>query len=175
MAAGKGTTPLRGSLAPRSSLIREVQDGIGAVKGTDCNYFDVEIRSAFGDSLDLDAALLKQHSQKRRWDYLLAHSPSREIIGVEPHSAKEDQISTIIRKREAAKDQLASHLKPGRRVSRWLWVASGRVHFAATEKAKLRLDQNGIQFVGRRVLAKHLPKTAPNQKGHGRTRRKSAE
>jgi hypothetical protein len=36
-------------------------------------------------------------------------------------------------------------------------VASGKVHFADTEKARLRLDQNGIKFVGTRVLAKHLP------------------
>jgi hypothetical protein len=48
-------------------------------------------------------------------------------------------------------------------------VAPGKVHFAETEKAKLRLDQNGIEFVGTKVMAKHLPVAATDA---ARARRK---
>lgn len=41
-------------------------------------------------------------------------------------------------------------------VSKWLWVASGRVQFAPMEKATLRLAENGIEFVGRKITDKHL-------------------
>jgi DNA-directed RNA polymerase beta subunit len=78
-------------------------------------------------------------------------------VAVEPHSAKQDEISTVIKKRTAAREQLKAHLHDVSRVTTWLWVASGKVHFANTEKARVRLDQNGIEFVGTRVTAKHLP------------------
>ncbi len=32
-----------------------------------------------------------------------------------------------------------------------------KVHFADTEKPRRQLDQNGIEFVGTKVMAKHLP------------------
>lgn len=153
----KKTTPIRGALAKDSSLRAEIQDGIGAVKPSHRKYLASDVRRAFADSLDLDAALQGQHPQENRWDYLLGHEVSVEVIGVEPHSAKQDEISTVIKKKEAAKIQLSTHLAPGKRVSKWLWVASGKVHFANTEKARYRLDQCGIEFIGGRVLAKHLP------------------
>jgi hypothetical protein len=115
------------------------------------------VREAFDDSLDLDEAMRPGHDQENRWDYLLGHGASREVIGLEPHSARGDQVGTVIGKRKAAMTQLTGHLKTGARVSRWLWVASGRVLFADTERARRRLDQHGIQFVGTRLLQKHLP------------------
>jgi hypothetical protein len=120
-------------------------------------YLDEEIRGDFDDSLNLDEALREGHEQENRWDYLLGYEPSSEVVAVEPHSAKQDQVSTVIRKRSAARQQLRKHLKQGARIHSWLWVASGKVHFADTEKARRRLDQNGIRFVGGKVLAKHLP------------------
>jgi 6-phosphogluconate dehydrogenase len=39
-------------------------------------------------------------------------------------------------------------LNPQARIAAWLWVASGKVHFADTEKVRRRLDQSGIEFVG---------------------------
>lgn len=142
-----------------------------AVKKPHRDYFDGAIRSAFADSLELDEAVRSKHEQDNRWDYLLGHSPSDEVIAVEPHSAKQDEITTVIRKRKAALEHLAEHLRDGARISRWLWVASGRVQFAKTEKAKLLLDQNGIELVGTKVLAKHLP-TVAGSAGPARGRRK---
>jgi len=115
------------------------------------------VRAAFGDSLALDDAMLAGHEQENRWDYLLGHTSSGAVVGLEPHSAKQDQVSTVVNKRKAAKDQLQDHLRPGQTVSRWYWVASGDVFFADTDRVRFQLDQNGIEFVGKRLLLKHLP------------------
>ncbi len=123
----------------------------------DRDHIEEPLRPAFRDSLDLDAAMLPGNDQANRWDYLLGHGDTEFVIGVEPHSAKEDQISTIIATKKAAQDQLRPHLRPGARVRAWLWVASGTVQFADTERARRRLDEHDIRFVGPRVLAKHLP------------------
>ncbi|MDJ0763794.1 MAG: hypothetical protein QNJ97_12500 [Myxococcota bacterium] len=150
-------TPVRQALKDASVLQKQVTDGIGAVNKSHQAMLADDVRGSFGDSIDLDAALQERHPGENRWDYLLGHNPSERVVAVEPHSAKQDQITTVINKRKAAKEQLARHLKQGARVSKWLWVASGKVYFANTEKARLRLDQNGIEFVGKKVLAKHLP------------------
>jgi len=139
-----------------SSLRARVEDGLDALTNPHKSRVDGRVRGAFADSLDLDAALRAQYPSDNRWDYLLGYGPSRSVIGLEPHSAKHDQVSTVIAKRRAALEHLRDHLKPGARIARWLWVASGRVDFADTEKTRLTLDQNGITFIGRRVLAKHL-------------------
>jgi hypothetical protein len=156
MTAPRSTTPVRRALQATSPLLSQVRDGLEAVKRKDRSYLAQDVRRAFADSLDLDAALQEKHPEENRWDYLLGHAPSEEVIGVEPHSAKQDEISTVIAKKKAAKAQLAEHLQSRKRVARWLWVASCKVHFADTEKARRLLDQNGIEFVGRRVLARHL-------------------
>ena len=154
-------TPLRASLREGSSLLPHVENGIGAVEGSHREYFDTSIRATFSDSLNLDQALQAGREQENRWDYLIGHAASGQVVAVEPHSARQDEISTVIKKREAAREQLRGHLRDGTKIARWLWVASGKVHFAATEKARLRLDQNGIEFVGKVVMAKHLPAAEP--------------
>jgi len=150
-------TPLRVALKKESPLLPLVVDGMGAVLNSHRDYFDSSIRSSFADSLELDEAVREGHEQENRWDYLLGHVPSGGVVAVEPHSAKHDEITTVIKKREAALGHLKEHLNNGVKITKWLWVASGKVQFANTEKAKLRLDQKGIQFVGTKVTAKHLP------------------
>jgi hypothetical protein len=152
------TTPIRMALVPTSRLHDRVKKGLQAVKRDHVtDHLDAKVRSAFKDSLDLDEAFREGHEGEHRWDYLLGHTRSKEIVGLEPHSAREDQIRTVIAKRNAAKDQLRGHLKPSKRVRDWLWVASGTVYFTDTESVRMRLDQNGIKFVGRRVREKDLP------------------
>jgi hypothetical protein len=156
------TTPIRAALITTSTLLVKVADGLGGLKRLHVSeHLEESIRASFQDSLDLDKGLTKGREQENRWDYLLGHSNSRRIIGLEPHSAKTDQISKVIAKRKAAIDQLRDHLKAHARVAAWLWVASGKVAFADTERARLLLDQNGIRFVGRMVLPKHLPSSPP--------------
>lgn len=164
MGARSKQTPIRKALTRESELVPKVVDGISALKNADRTHIDEAVRNAFADSLDLDTALQEAHPQENRWDYLLGHSASGELVALEPHSAKEDEITTVIKKRKAAKQQLADHLEPSARVSKWLWVASGKVHFADTEKARRRLDQNGIEFIGSTVRAKHLPASMAAEK-----------
>jgi hypothetical protein len=151
---------VRRALREDSVLLESVRDGLGAVEAAHRKCFDNAIRSTFADSLDLDKAVKRGHDQENRWDYLLGHKPSDEVIAVEPHAAKQDEITTVINKRSAARTHLKDHLREGARVTKWLWVASGKVHFADTEKTKRRLDQSGIEFVGKRVTVKHLPVVA---------------
>ena len=152
-------TPVRDSLRKGSTLIPLVCDGLGALENSDRQCFDKAIRGTFSDSLYLDKAMEKAHSKSNRWDYLLGHKPSGTVVAVEPHKAKDDQITKVINKRRKALEQIKGHLRDGVQVKKWLWVASGKVHFANTEKDIRRLDQNGIEFVGRQITAKNLPKS----------------
>jgi hypothetical protein len=68
-------------------------------------------------------------------------------------------VTTVIAKRKAALEQLRPHLKPGVFVTDWFLVASGRVDFIPMEKATARLAQNGIRFVGTKLLRGALPRT----------------
>lgn len=149
-------TPLRASFRADSDLLPAVRDGLGAVQSADRDCLDVAIRTAFADSLELDEALRRGHDRENRWDYLLGHTSTRALVAVEPHPAKEEEIPTVIKKRAAAIQQLRGHLVDGAGVAKWLWVASGSVFFADTEKTRRRLDMAGVEFVGRRVLARHL-------------------
>lgn len=149
-------SPIRSALKEQSSLVPEVRDGLGALKKSDRAFIDGPLHACFKDSLDIDVALRRGHDNENRWDYLLGYEPTAAVFALEPHSAREDQISTVIAKRAATKRHLVCHLKPNARIEAWLWVASGKVHFANTEKARIRLDQNGILFVGTKMLHKHL-------------------
>ncbi len=149
-------TPIRAGLIEKSSLRQLVEGGLQAIAGDHRALIEMDTREAFADSLDIDAAFRKGNEQENRWDYLLGHGPSRKIVGLEPHSANNKEVSTVIKKREAAVRHLRPHLKAGVFVAEWFWVASGNVDFVPLEKATTRLDQNGIRFVGRKLLRKWL-------------------
>jgi hypothetical protein len=154
------TTPLRAALRETSRLQDLVHDGLSALKSADKVRFDKDVRVRLSDSLDLDDAMNQDVTYKdsHRWDYLVGDSLAQSVLAVEPHSAKSDEVSRVIEKRTAAREQLIPHLRPGATIMAWLWVASGNVQFADTSKERRRLDQAGITFVGKRVMMKHLPK-----------------
>ncbi len=160
------TTPIRQALAANSRLRPLVKDGLQALEREHRKMIADAIRIEFVDSLDLDEAMRKGNDQANRWDYLLGHESSGEIVGLEPHSAKSAEVTTVIRKRQAALDQLRGHLRPGAHVTRWYWVASGTVDFMPLSKATLRLAEAGITFIGKSLLARDLP-------GPGSTPRKA--
>lgn len=149
-------TPIRTALQSKSSLHVLVQDGLGAIKTAHRPYFDESIRECFADSLDVDEAFRLGKEQENRWDYLLGMKEVSHLVGVEPHSAKQDEISTVIRKMKATREHLRDHLKNGTVIYKWIWVASGKIHFINIDKESLRLSQNGILFVGRTIKSKHL-------------------
>lgn len=65
-------------------------------------------------------------------------------------------MSTVIKKKQKALEQLRPHLKAGKGISRWFWVASGTVQFPSVDKVEKRLAQHGITFVGPVLKKKHL-------------------
>jgi hypothetical protein len=151
-------TPIRRALTPQSSLHTHVRDGVGALAKAHAVLIDELVRRDLADSLNLDAALAAAHPQANRWDYLLGHGPTGRVVAMESHSARDGEVSVLIAKRAAARDQLRLHLRPGTNVAAWLWVTEGRIAFADTDKRRRQLDEAGITFVGRQVLSKHLPR-----------------
>lgn len=153
------TTPVRDALVPTSPLLERVKDGLQALTKDHRAKIDQHIVKEFADSLDLDAALQPQFPNDNRWDYLLGHGPSRKVVGFEPHSAKDAEVKSLVKKKKAAMAQLTGHLKQGRKVAAWLWVAgeNGKVKFAKTERIQRQLDENGITFVGKQLRKEHLP------------------
>ncbi|HEX8107814.1 MAG TPA: hypothetical protein VF516_08785 [Kofleriaceae bacterium] len=127
-----------------------------AIPGGDRNYIGGALRPTFLDSLHLDEATRPQHPGDARWDYLLGHDGTSQIIAVEVHSANTSNAAEVVRKRVASGDHLKRHLQPGETVAAWYWVASGHVDFVPYERTIRYLDQNGIQFVGSRLETKHL-------------------
>jgi hypothetical protein len=147
---------IRAALTNPSPLKKLIKEGLGAVENSHKKYFDDDIRDLFSDSIDIDKAFLVGHESENRWDYLLGYTENSSIIGVEPHSAKTQEISTVCKKAESAKEQLRGHLKPGKHVKKWLWVASKKVEFLDMEKAMFSLANHGVYFCGCKVKRKDL-------------------
>lgn len=148
-------TPIRSALENGSTLHSFVRDGVDGIEKKDRVCLKL-ISATIADSLNLDAALLKAHPKDKRWDHLLGHAPSEVLVGVEVHKAEQGEVSRVIAKKNATAQQLTPHLKAGRRVSTWLWVATDKVLFADTEKTRRRLDQSGIKFVHGVIRTKDL-------------------
>ena len=151
-------TPIRAALLSHSALQKLVTEHLGAVEKAHRGYIAEESKRQFADSLEIDENLRKGHEQANRWDYLLGHKATSCVVGLEPHSANDDQVQTVIRKRKSALEQLRPHFKDGAKVVAWFWVASGKNRFADTEKTRRLLDQNGITFVCAELSEKHLAK-----------------
>lgn len=151
------TSPILALLAQSSSLRTLVKTGLGALLTKDKSYIDGDIRARFTDSLNLDAAMQPAHPNDNRWDYLLGLDSDGPVVGLEPHSATEGEISVVIKKKEHSQRQLLPHVASGKRIAAWYWVASGTVDFPNHDRAVLRCAQHGITFVGKKLHAKHLP------------------
>ena len=167
-------TPVRKALRADSPLHENVANGLGAVMSAHRDHFDTSVRPEFTDSLDIDEAFKFGREQEHRWDYLVGHAPSGRIVGVEPHSAENSEITTVVMKVRAARATPGSFAR--RRIRGEMAMGcfgkgairtdgEGEVYIGAKwypvapmEKARFTLAQNGIQFVGRRVTNKHLKK-----------------
>jgi hypothetical protein len=142
---------LTNALIDRSSLRPFVVDGCGAIAAGHRESIKEELKKSVRDSLDLDEATRPEHGQANRWDYVLALRDNKTLIGLEPHSARDDEIETVIAKKERSAEVLRAHLKPGWYIAAWIWVSSGRVRFSRMDPAIRRLNSKGIKFVGNRV------------------------
>jgi len=137
-------------------LLGLVEDGLSAVSGRHRAHLADEIKNAFTDSLEIDENLKDGRDRENRWDYLLGHGALSCVIGMEPHTAKDQEVKTVIRKKQSAQQQLREHLQKGTRIEEWYWVASGKNRFLDTEKTRRLLDQNGICFICPKLHAKDL-------------------
>jgi hypothetical protein len=142
-------THLKEALTGQSRLRDLVHAGIGAFSTVDFKLIAQDQRPRIGDSLDLDAASKDEHPEANRWDYIVSIPDLEELAGIEPHSAKDSEISVVVSKKKHAIEYLRDHLQDGYRITRWYWVCHGTVSFSKMDRARRRLDQNGIQFVGR--------------------------
>ena len=142
-------THLKTALKEYSRLRDIVQVGMAAFANADVRLIAEDQRTRIGDSLDLDAASKDEDPESNRWDYIVSIPDLAEFIGIEPHSAKDSEISVVIAKRKHATEYLRNHLEDGYRIIRWFWVSHGTVSFSKMDRARRRLDQNGIAFAGR--------------------------
>jgi hypothetical protein len=140
---------LYSALVKKSGLRASVRANLDAIKNTDRQLILETDRQKIVDAIDLDAATQRQYPNSHRWDYIVCASNS--LIGIEPHPAKDDQLRSIVEKKNHAQLVLTAELINGARVSRWIWVTRGRVKFSQNEKAQRYLAQNGIEFQGRLV------------------------
>lgn len=148
---GGGRAFLRAVLRPTSTLRKSVRPGVGALKKRDAQLIAEPERPRVGDSLDLDEATRSEYPEDPRWDYLLSIPGRSQIVAMEPHSARQSEVSSVIAKKKWAIAVLRNHLGPRHAVARWLWVSSGPVGFSRMDRERRRLDQHGIEFVGRKV------------------------
>lgn len=144
-------TTLGNALIRQSHLRQSVKAGVQALLPRDIALILQTERVKVGDSLDLDTASRAEFPQSNRWDYLLSVPGIRQIIALEPHTARDSEVAVIIAKRSFAISYLQAHLQPRYRITAWYWVSSGPVNFSSMERLKRRLDQNGITFVGRQL------------------------
>jgi len=134
-----------------------IRKSLQALKKEHRKLVSGEVAPRVNESLDLDTATARAFPNDPRWDYLLGITGNARLIALEPHSAKDDQISLLIRKKRASTIHLRPHLRDGAFVSAWVWVASNGVSFADTEKTRRRLDEHGITFAGRELRLRHIP------------------
>jgi hypothetical protein len=139
-----------------SYLAVAIQGGLQAIPNDKRKHIAESVRPEFLDSLDLDEATRERHPTDARWDYLLGHTSSSSVVAIETHSDETSQISKVIQKRTASLAHLRDQLTTGHHVAAWYWAASSRIDFVPHDKTMLRLSENGIQFVGGRLEAKHL-------------------
>lgn len=149
-------TPIRKALRPQSLLRDKVANGLGALDRGDHQYVDVDIRERIEDSLEIDENLREGRERENRWDYLLGDGTCETIVGLEPHGASDREVKVVVAKRAAVLRQISPHLKDGHRVAAWFWVQSSGRGFLNTTKARRIANQNGITFVGRKLMAGHL-------------------
>src|SRR5262245_16344741 len=142
---------LNSALIEESRLREHVHNGCDAIAGVHRGLITDELKQSIVDSIDLDSATYTEYPNANRWDYVLGVRANATLVAVEPHSARDDEIATVIAKKQHSSRILLAHLKREWRVSAWIWVSSGKVKFSKMDPAIRRLNQNGIRFAGRIV------------------------
>lgn len=145
----KSASTISAALKSRSVLASRVKEGLNGLSRSHRLLLAEPDRTRISDSLDLDSALRQSAPADNRWDYLICIKDRKEIVGVEPHSARESELSVVIAKKRSAEVRLREEFAPGHAVAAWYWVTEGKNHFTKTERVTKVLAQSGIEFRGR--------------------------
>ena len=107
-------------------------------------------------SIDLDAALVRQRPNDRRWDYGLGYKPAKgreRAIWVEVHSAKTSEVSAVLGKLEWLKIWLNGEAEQLRQLTEragkdipYVWIASGKNKIPPNSPQARRLNQSGLRL-----------------------------
>lgn len=143
------STPRYRSPIRQPAAISELKNALSAMEKRDRALIAQPEQRKARDSLDLDSAAKRECPNENRWDYLVSVRDVGRIVAIEPHFAKDSEVSVVIRKKEWAERFLQQHFRPGKRVDRWFWVTRGKVGFSRMERATRQLDQAGVAFGGR--------------------------
>lgn len=148
--------PLRAALRPESPLQERVCGGVQALERIDRRRLRLDPANHVLESLYLDEALARTHANEHRWDYLLStRDGAAQLVGVEVHPARADQVDVVIRKKRAGEAAFREHA-PGATVQAWYWVASGKTAITGMAGAVRRLALEQIELVGSTL---RLPRT----------------
>lgn len=99
-------------------------------------------------SANVDTALKQDHPNAARWDYLVEPSPEngQDVVGIEVHPASSPgEVKVMIKKMAWAKGAVAHH-EPDLRVTRWVWIATGKVGLPRTTREAKALALAGIEY-----------------------------
>lgn len=141
------------AVLPHSYLRAAVVKGSSAIRKDHRALIATKELARIWDSLNFDSATQGLYPEENRWDYFVSVSGCELIVGIEPHSASDSEVSVIIRKKNHAAAVLQDQLAPGARVSRWYWVASTKIRFGRMERSTRQLNRAGITFVGNRIAS----------------------
>ena len=140
-----------------SHLQDSISDGPGAMLGADRDLIEQSVRKLFLDSIDVDAAFNKATTQRGKPLGLFLGYEDNFVVALEPHHGNHKEVKVVIAKKRSCRDQIKAHVIPGREPRIWPWV-SKNTDFIALDKARPLLDQEGILYVGKIRLKKHLKK-----------------
>jgi hypothetical protein len=136
-----------------AGLEQALREGLRALRAQDRPHIDAEDTRRLRGSVDVDAALRKQHPNANRWDFAIGyeHVDRNEVVyWVEIHPASDAHINTVIAKAQ----WLLRWLKNGSNAlanfeREIIWVSSGNTSLTPSAPQRKRMAQAGLVQRGR--------------------------
>lgn len=109
-----------------------------------------------GGSLFIDNCLISQglYPNDNRWDYAIDYNG--EVYFIEVHTAKTDEVSTVLRKLKWLKKWLISSAPEIKALQAkktpYYWIQSNGYHISPNSRQEKLLNQNGLKPISKLVL-----------------------
>ncbi|WP_008314814.1 hypothetical protein [Leptolyngbya sp. PCC 6406] len=102
-------------------------------------------------SIDIDTTVRAQYPNSSRWDYALGYGGKTYFVEV--HSAKTDEVSSVLNKLQWLKDFLVRDVPELNKEPRsFHWIASGKVAILPSSSQARQLAQKGLRVAGQLTL-----------------------